>query len=116
MAVLTHGHRDYVLPVMANLGLLEVIPGQNVFDIESTAGVLKRTGDAYRHVLNALADNVFLVHNMVEDTPLNLVAPKKWGLPPGWWGIRCPRPRPRRIDHRLPTIHDVVNALLVRGA
>lgn len=117
LAVLTHGHRDYVLPVMAHLGLLEVIPEQNVFDIESTEGVLKRNEDAYRYVLNTLADTVFLAHNMVEDSPLNLVAPKKMGFTTWLVGHQVPTVEATPyIDHRLPTIHDVVNALLVKGA
>jgi FMN phosphatase YigB (HAD superfamily) len=113
LAILSHGHRDYILPLMRHLGLLDIIPEHHVFDISSTAGILKRSEHSYRYVLNSMADHAFLAHNMVEDYPANLVAAKTLGFSTWLVGARAPSPEETPyIDYRKPTLHDVLDDML----
>lgn len=80
LAILTHGHRDYVLPLLQTLGLHEIFPPHMVFDISATHGILKREQGSYRHVLNALASKPYQKHFMLEDSIRNLIPAHQLGF------------------------------------
>lgn len=80
LAILTHGHRDYVLPLLEKLGLGAIFPPAMVFDISATNGILKRTPESYRHVLTALDGQPYRKHFMLEDSIKNLPPAKQLGF------------------------------------
>jgi len=115
LAILTHGHRDYVLPLLEHLELAGIFPPEMVFDISAVNGHLKRTVEPYRHVLNALAGTVFLRHNMVEDSPANLPPAKQLGFTTWLVGEKPVQPDAAPfIDHRHPTLNDALDVLLTK--
>lgn len=116
LAILTHGHKTYIQPTLAHLGISAIIPSSHVFDISSTNGIRKREEGAYRHVLNSLSNQVFLQHHMVEDSPANLPPAKRLGFTTWLVGHKKPQAADAPfIDHRLPTIHHVLDALLANA-
>lgn len=92
LAVLTHGHRDYTLPLLAHVGVLEVIGEENVFDFSVLNGATKHEEETYRQVVNKLATRPFLKHFMVEDSPLNLKASRKLGFTNIYMGEKAVSP------------------------
>jgi putative hydrolase of the HAD superfamily len=80
LAILSHGHRDYILPLLATLGLHDIFPPHMLFDISAVRGHLKRTPDSYQHVLTALADKPYQKHFMLEDSIRNLIPAHQLGF------------------------------------
>lgn len=109
----THAHRDYSFKLLKMLKLDGVFPDHMVHDIELLQGNLKRTDEAYRYLLNHYADQVFLSHHMIEDTPANLVPAKRFGFTTWMVGTKPIKDEILPfLDHRKADIHEVLDALL----
>lgn len=83
LAIYTHGHANYALPVVQHLGLSPYFVPEDIYDITTNNRRLKTCETSYRFIVAEQQQRLgrpFRLYNMVEDNAHNLHAAKKAGF------------------------------------